>query len=703
MKKIKLFALLALILPNMVNAENIFLHEFKTTHQIVPFDKIDKSYYEEAVDCGIEQQKQEIDAIVNQRSMPTFENTILALENSGEILSRVLNTFYPLTSSVSDAELDDISNKIEPKITAWSTDMALNEKLWERVKFVYDNKDKLDLDVEDSQLLQKTYDNFARNGALLVGNDRDEYKTLSTKLSELSLKFQQNALKESNQREMWITENDLSGLPESAINAYKLAAKNKGKEDLYLVTVSYPSYAPFMKYSDRADLREKLYKLYNTQNTEGEFSNIEILKDIAATRMRIANLLGYKTYADYVLERRMAENSTNVYNLLNQLKDAYTSAWQAEYKELNKFASKEQGKKVKINVWDYSYYNNKLKNSKFKINDEELRPYFELSNVIKGVFGLATKLYGLHFTENQNIIVYHPEVRGYDVTDDNGNYVGIIYTDFFPRDSKRNGAWMTGFKDQKINEAGENVRPHVTITMNFTRPTETEPSLLTYSEVETFLHEFGHALHGLLSNCKYASLSGTSVYRDYVEFPSQFNENFLSQREFLDGFAKHYKTGEAIPDSLIKKIEDSAKFGAGYLCLRQLNFGFLDMAWHTITAPVDDAFEFEKKALAPVELFPTPEGCLISPQFSHIFAGGYAAGYYSYKWSEVLDADAFAAFKENGIFDKATADSFKNNILSKGGTEHPMVLYKRFRGHEPTIDALLERDGIKVKKSKKRK
>lgn len=701
MRKVFLSFLLASSLPLMVNADNIFLQEFETIHQITPFDKIQKSYYEEAIDKGIAEQRQEIDAIVNQRSIPTFENTILALESSGKTLSRVLNVFYPLLSADSDDELMEISSRVAPKISEMGTDISLNEKLWERIKFVYENKDKLNLTSEDMMLLQNTYDGFARSGATLEGEDRVTYKKLSSELSALTVKFGQNSLKESNKCELWITDNDLEGLPADVIESYKIAAKAKGKEG-YLVTVSAPSYSPFMKYSSRADLREKLYKIYNTRNTSGEYSNMEIMSKIAETRMKIAQLMGYKNYAQFVLERRMAEKPENVYNLFNQLKDAYTPAWKKELKELTEFASKEKGEKVGLKQWDYSYYYNKLKDSKYKINDEELKPYFELNNTVKGVFGLATKLYGLKFTENQNIIVFNPEVKGYDVTDAEGKFVGIIYTDFFPRNSKRSGAWMTGYRDQKIDNNGNNQRPHVSITMNFTRPTGTKPSLLTYNEVETFLHEFGHALHGLLANTHYSSMSGTSVYRDFVELPSQFNENFLSEKEFLDSFAKHYQTGKAMPQELIDKIIASSQFGAGYLCLRQLNFGVLDMAWHTIESPVTNAMEFENKALKSVELFTPIEGCVISPQFNHIFSGGYAAGYYSYKWAEVLDADAFAAFKEKGIFNAEIAKSFKDNILSKGGTEHPMKLYKAFRGKEPTIDALLTRDGIKAAKTSKK-
>ena len=694
--------LLVSCLPLMGNAENIFLEDFRTVHQVTPFDKIQNSYYEEAIDAGIAEQKQEIDAIVNQRSMPTFENTIVALENSGKALNRVLNVFYPLLSSMGDDELMEISAKVSPKISEMSTSISLNERLWERVKYVYDHIDTLDLNVEDKQLLQNTYDSFARSGALLEGKEREEYKNLSSELSNLTLKFGQNALKANNQCEMWITENDLEGLPESAVDLYKTAAESKGRKGEYLVTTSFPSYSPFMKYSSRRDLREKLYRIYNSRGTTGEFSNMDVMAKIAETRMKIANLMGKKNYAEFALEKRMAQNPKNVYNLLNQLKDAYIPVWKKEYKELDKYAEKLEGKDFDIMPWDYSYFSNKLKNEKYSFNEEELKPYFELNNVIKGIFGLATKLYGLHFTYNQNIPVFHPEVRGYDVTNEAGDFVGIIYTDFFPRNTKRAGAWMTGFRDQKIDENGNNIRPHVSVTMNFTKPAPSKPALLTFSEVETFLHEFGHALHGLLANTKYSSMSGTSVYRDFVEVPSQFNENFLLEREFLDSFARHYETGETMPQELIDKVVAASRYGVGYACLRQLGFGYIDMAWHTITAPVSDPVKLENEALRAVSTFAPVEGCIMSPQFSHIFSGGYASGYYSYKWAEVLEADAFAAFKENGIFNPVTAKSFKENILMKGGTEHPMILYKRFRGHEPTVDALLERDGVKKLSSKKK-
>lgn len=674
---------------------NPFFDEFATVHNSVPFSSIENKHYEEAIDRGIEIQNKEIADIVNQSAAPTFENTIVALERSGSDLNRVLNVFYPMLSALSDDELMDISLRVSGKLSKHSTDISLNEGLWKRIKTVYDMRDRLNLNAEDSMLLTTTYDSFARSGAELKGEKRDEYRRLSAHLSDLTTKFGQNVLKELNTYEIWLTADDLSGLPESSVEAAALAAKEKGREGEYLFTLAQPVYTAFMKYSDRPDLRERLYRLYNGRNTKGEYSNMEILADIAETRREIAALFGKKNYAEYSLEKSMAETPENVYKLLNELAEAYRPAQLKEFAEIESYASQLEGRPVKIKAWDYSYYSNKLQQAKYSYNEEELRPYFELNNVIDGVFGLATKLYGLTFEPNADIEVYHPDVKAYDVKDADGSYLGVIYTDFFPRESKRPGAWMTGFKDECVTADGTQVRPHVTIVMNFTKPTGTKPALLTPYEVETFLHEFGHALHGLLADTKYASLSGTSVYRDFVELPSQFNENYLTQKEFLDGFARHYVTGEPIPQNLVDKIVQSSQYGAAYACLRQLGFGFTDMAWHTIESPVEDVVGFERKALESVSMFDDVDGCIFSPQFSHIFSGGYAAGYYSYKWAEVLDADAFSLFLKNGLFDKATADSFRRNVLMKGGTEHPMTLYKRFRGQEPTIDALLERDGIK--------
>mgnify|MGYP001048253114 CR=1 FL=1 len=685
----------------MTQAQNPFFQDFTATpHGTTPFDKISVTDYEPAIDRGIELGLQEVDAIVKQRSVPDFDNTIVALERSGKDLNRVLNVFYPLLSALSDDEMMGLSMRVTPKLSDYQTSISLNEGLWNRIKQVYDSRSKFNLTPEDSMLLQTTYDSFVRSGALLQGADREKYRKLSARLSELTTLFGQNVLKELNTYEIWLTADDLAGLPESSVEAAALAAKEKGREGEYLFTLAQPTYMAFMKYSSRPDLREKFYRLYNGRNTKGEYSNVEILKEIAATRLELANLMGFETYADYSLEHTMAQTPEKVYELLYQLRDAYRPAQIAEFKELADFASKLEGKPIKINPWDYSYYSNKLKNEKYSYNEEELRPYFELNNVIDGVFGLATKLYGLTFVENKEIPVYHPDVKAFDVNDKDGSYLGVIYTDFFPRDSKRPGAWMTGFKDEFYTADGKSSRPHVSIVMNFTKPTDSKPSLLTPYEVETFLHEFGHALHGLLADTKYASLSGTAVYRDFVELPSQFNENYLTQKAFLDGFARHYETGEPIPQEYVDKIISSSQFGAAYACLRQLNFGLVDMAWHTVTAPVEDAEAFEQKAGESVAMFEPIEGLMLSPQFSHIFSGGYAAGYYSYKWAEVLDADAFAMFLENGIFDQKTADSFRRNVLMKGGTENPAELYRRFRGQDPTIDALLERDGIKSPEKK---
>lgn len=696
MKKLFLSITLLLSIATMISADNVFFQPFKTTNGAIPFDRITTADYEPAIIEGMKRHNAEIDAIANNAATPTFENTIVALERSGDMLNRVLGVFYPMLSANADDSLMAISERMTPLITEHGNSVTLNEKLWQRIDYVYQHFDKSQYDQEDWMLLEKTHKSFVRSGAALQGADREKYKELSTRLSQLTLKFDQNALKETSKYEMWLTKNDLDGLPESAIDAAAAAAKAKDREGEYLITLHAPSYMAFMKYSSRRDLREKLYKMYNSQCTSGEFNNIDIMQQIANTRLELANLLGYRTFADYQLADKMAENPANVYNMLWSLKDAYTKPQKSDMEGLNKYASKLEGKKFTIMPWDYSYYSNKLKEEKYSINDELLRPYFQLENVIDGVFGLATRLYGLYFTENFDAQVFNPEMKVYNVTDDNGNFVALLYTDFFPRETKQSGAWMTNFREQYRDANGNDVRPIVTLTMNFTRPTDTKPSLLTYYEVETFMHEFGHGLHGMLSKCKYASTSGTNVYRDFVELPSQFNENFLSQREYLDSFAKHYLTGEKIPQELVEKIKASEQYGAAYACLRQLSFGFLDMAYHTITKPVSgDAFKFEQEAMMPVKVFDPVDGCMMSPQFTHIFSGGYAAGYYGYKWAEILDADAFSKFQEDGIFNPATAKSFKEDILERGGTEPPMTLYKRFRGREPRIDALLKRDGIK--------
>lgn len=676
-------------------AENTLLQDFNTPFGTVPFESIDNSQYEEAIDAGIAKALQGVEAICNQRSVPDFDNTILALERNGKDLDRALAVFFNLLSANSDDEMMEISLRMSPKLSDYSTSIALNERLWQRIKQVYDNRDKFNLTPEDEMLLQTTYDSFALNGANLQGDDRETYRKLSSELSELTTRFGQNVLKELNTYEIWLEKEDLAGLPEDIITQAAADAVEKGRSGEYLFTLQQPTYMAFMKYSDRPDLRERFYRLYNSRNMKGEYSNIENMKRIAELRRQIANLLGSKTFAEHNLKRTMAETPAGVYDLLDRLRNAYMPALKNEMDELTQFASEVEGHTVTIRPWDYSYYANKLKNAKYSYDEEELRPYFPLDNVIEGVFGLATKLYGITFTPNDTIQVYHPDVKAFEVRNPDGSLVGILYTDFFPRASKRPGAWMTSFREQYVDENGVNVRPLVSIVMNFTKPTPDKPSLLTPYEVETFLHEFGHALHGLLADTNYASLSGTNVYHDFVELPSQFNENYLTEKEFLDGFARHYVTGETIPQALVDKIIRSSQFGAAYACVRQLGFGYTDMAWHDASQPIDDAVALERGATDRVKIFEPIDDIIHSPTFSHIFAGGYAAGYYGYKWAEVLDADAFAKFKENGIFDRKTADEFRNNILKRGGTENPSKLYHEFRGQDPTIDALLIRDGIK--------
>ena len=674
---------------------NVFFKAFKTTGGAIPFDRITTADYEPAIRQGILEHDAEVKAIVDNVDEATFENTIVALERSGSMLNRVLGVFYPMLSCNADDVLMAVSELMAPELSEHFNSITLNEQLWKRVEYVHDHFDAERYDVEDRMLMRETYDGFVRSGANLEGEDRERYRQLSKRLTELTLKFDQNALKETSRYELWLTGEDLAGLPESALDTAKQAAKDKGREDAWLVTLNAPSCGPFMKYSDRRDLREKLYKMHNSQCTGGEYCNLDVLRDIANTRLEIARLMGCKTFADHKLQHTMAQTPANVYNMLNRLREAYLPVESSEMERLTTFASELEGKPVSIMPWDYSYYSNKEKDSMFEINDELLRPYFELSQVTKGVFGFAKRMYGLCFTPNYDAQVFHPEVEVYDVTDEDGKAVGMLYLDFFPRATKQSGAWMTSFREQYIDNDGNDVRPLVTLTMNFTRPTDTKPSLLTVREVETFMHEFGHALHQLLSRCKYQSLSGPNVYRDFVEVPSQFNENYVYEREFLDSFARHYQTGEPVPQELIDRLIASSQYGAAYACVRQLGFGFIDMAWHSITEPYDgDDFQFEYDAVKDVQAFEPVEGCIMSPQFTHIFSGGYAAGYYGYKWAEMIECDAFDQFKQDGIFNRETARSWVENVLSRGGTEAPMTLYKRFRGTEPGIDAMMRRDGI---------
>lgn len=665
-----------------------------------PFSRITNQHWMPAIDSALASSRANIAAITANPEPATFANTIVALERANGDLNHVLPLFFALTEANSNDEMMQISLEASAKLSEHSTALILNKELWQRVKSVYDGRQALGLNPEDSMLLQQTYDAFALSGANLEGEDRETFKRISAELSELTTLFGQNVQRELPTYHLDITDlAEVAGLPQSQIDAAAEAAAEAGlAAGTWRFTLDAPVYQAFMKYVKNRPLREKMWRLYNGRNQQGQYSNLDNIRRITDLRLQLGKLLGKDTYAAHSLTNTMAQNPANVYNLLEQLRKAYTPALKAELEAMTAFAAQMEGDpELKIMPWDYSYYANAERAAKYAFDEEALRPYFELNSVIDGVFGLATRLYGLQFKERKDIDVYHPDVKAFEVTDADGKDVGILYTDFFPRPSKRPGAWMTNFKEQWREADGSDSRPQVSIVMNFTKPTATTPSLLTPYEVETFLHEFGHSLHGLLADSKYSSLSGTNVYRDFVELPSQFNENYLTQREWLDTFARHYQTGEAIPDSLVNAMIASQQFGAAYACMRQLGFGYLDMAWHTITEPVTDVAAFESQATDPVRIFADVEGSIVSPTFSHIFAGGYAAGYYSYKWAEVLDADAFEAFREAGIFDPATARSFRDNILRRGGTENPAVLYRRFRGADPSIDALLRRDGILLK------
>lgn len=685
----------AISLSAVALAANPLLEPYNTPHQTIPFDKIKTADYFPAFQEAMKQHTNEIEAIINNTQTPTFENTIVALEKSGSLLRKVSSAFYNLVESETTDELQAIAEKISPLMSEHHNSIRLNEKLFTRVKTVYLQKDKLKITSEQQMLLKNTYEDFANNGANLSEADKAIYRQLSKELSLLTLQFGQNVLKETNAYSLLISDKQLlSGLSSDFLDMLVTNAKKAGKTG-WLLNLKTTCYAPFMKQADNRDLRRELYLAYNSKcMLGGEFDNRENVRKIVNTRLKIANLLGYKSYSDYELIDRMAENKTKVYDLLDKLLAAYKPEAEKEYAAVQEYADK-KGAYFKIQPWDWTYYSEKLKDDKYALNDEMLKPYFELEHVKKGVFGLATRLYGIKFTKNVNIPVYNSEVEAFDVTDENGKFLAVLYTDFHPRDGKRAGAWMNDFKPQWM-EGKTDSRPQITIVMNFTRPTSTKPALLTYDEVRTFLHEFGHSLHGMLTKCTYHSLSGTAVYRDFVELPSQIMENWASEKEFLDGFAVHYKTGEKIPTELIQKIKDSENFNIAYSCLRQLGFGYLDMAWHSIEKPFEgDVTVYEKQAMASSQVLPIVMNTSMSTSFNHIFSGGYAAGYYSYKWAEVLDADAFSVFEKNGIFDKKTADSFRRNILERGGIEHPMILYKRFRGQEPTIDALLKRNGVK--------
>ena len=676
---------------------NPFFEPYNTPHDTVPFDRIRIEDYEEAFMEGIRRDNEQIEKTINNPERPTFDNTIINTEEDEgyyDLLSRVSTVFFNLLSAETNDEMDALAQKMQPILTQHANDVRLNPRLFERIKYVH--RHHRQLTAEEKMLLDNCYDGFVRSGALLDEAGKERLRQLTEEAAMPSLQFSQNLLKENKAFTLNITDEALlDGLPETAREAAALTAKEQGKQG-WVFTLDMPSYSPFMTYSTQRELRKQLYMARNTVCThDNSENNLDICKRIVNLRREIAQLLGYKTYADYVLKHRMATNTRNVYKLLNDLIDAYKPTAIKERDELKKLSGDE-----KLKPWDASFYTHKLQMKKYNLDAEMLRPYFELSNVIKGVFGLANRLYGITFKENKNIPVYHPDVKAYEVFDRDGSYLAVFYADFHPRKGKQGGAWMTEYQGQFIDRKGENVRPHVSVVMNLTKPTEDKPALLTLSEVETFLHEFGHSLHGMFANTRFESLSGTNVWWDFVELPSQFMENYAIEKEFLQTFAFHYKTGEPLPDELIRRIVKSRNFMAATACLRQVSFGLLDMAYYTKKDEfTDDIIPFEKQAWKKAVLGEQlPDTCM-TVQFSHIMAGGYAAGYYSYKWAEVLDADAFAVFKRHGIFDQKTAQSFRDNILSKGGTEHPMTLYKKFKGSEPTIDALLKRNGIKkVKK-----
>jgi len=681
--------------PKKVNTDNPLMIAFNTPLQAVPFDKIRPEHYKPAFESAMADARTTLEKIITASEKPTFTNTIEALEHANYSLKRIEQVFFNINSAETSKEIQQIAQEISPVLTEFYNDITLNEALFGRVKQIYNDGESLDLTAEQRKLLEDTYKAFIRNGANLSAEAKVEYRRVTSELSKLTLKFEENLLDETNAYLLNITdENELAGLPDFVKEAAAMEAKSKNVSG-WLFTLKAPSYLPFMKYADNRKLREEMYRAYSSRGFHNnDKDNQEIIRSIVNLRLRMANLLGYKTYADYVLEDRMAKSSQKVNDFLSDLLDASMPAARADYKEVQKYAIK-QGASDEIQRWDWAYYSEKLKNEKFSITDEMTKPYFRLEKVEEGVFGLAGKLYGISFRVDSTVPVYHPDVRAYQVFDENGTFLALLYLDYFPREGKQGGAWMTNYLEQHRVE-GRDVRPHVSLVLNFTKPTESQPSLLTYDEMRTFLHEFGHALHSIFSECTYMSLAGTNVYRDFVELPSQIMENWAEQKAWLDEVAVHYETGEKIPADLLDNILKSRNFNSGYTFVRQLSFGLNDMAWHALGDSLQvPVAEFEQTAMASTELFPAVEGCSFSTGFAHIFSGGYAAGYYGYKWAEVLDADAFSLFAKNGIFDKTTAKSFRENILSRGGTQDPVELYKRFRGQEPSVEPLLVRSGLK--------
>ncbi len=673
---------------------SVLTHHFNTKYNTAPFSKIENEDYLPAFIKGIELAKSEIDGIVNNPIQPTFENTIEALDFSGDILDRISSIFFNLNSAETSDEMQKIAQEVSPLLSEFGNDIRLNPELFARVKTVYEQREKLNLNPEQTTLLDKKYKSFARNGANLSEDKKNQLREIDKELSKLSLQFGENVLAETHAFELHITdENDLAGLPEGTREAAHSLAKSLEKEG-WIFTLDHPSYIPFVTYADNRELRKKMAIAFGARSFQNnEFDNQEIVLKIAKLRFDRAQVLGYKTHSHFVLEERMAENPEKVISFSNDLLAKAKPAAQKEFAQLAAFAKELDGIE-QLEKWDGAYYSEKLKQQLFSLDDEILKPYFQLEKVLDGAFTIAQKLYGITFEENFEIDKYHEDVKTFEVKDENNELVAVFYADFFPRKGKRNGAWMTSFKSQYVKD-GINERPHISNVCNFTKPTETKPSLLTFNEVTTLFHEFGHGLHGMLANTTYPSLSGTSVYWDFVELPSQIMENWAYEPEALALFAYHYETGEIIPMELVNKIKESASFQEGIATMRQLSFGLLDMGWHgQDPSNITDIKAFETEQFAATQLYPDVKENAMSTAFSHIFQGGYSSGYYSYKWAEVLDADAFEYFQEKGIFNKEVATKFKENVLSKGGTEHPMLLYKRFRGQEPKPEALLKRAGL---------
>lgn len=671
---------------------------WQTPHNTFPFPDVSISDIEVAIKEGIRIEAEEVANIASQSTPPTFDNTIVALSTTGHMLEKATTLMYNQLSACTSEELEQLAERMSPLLSEHSSNIMLNEALFARVKAVYDLEHlEPTLQGEDKMLLEKTFDGFERSGATLDSQKKERFRAIKAELSKTSLKFSQNNIKETNAFYLHLTDkSQLKGLPKSQVDQAELAAQEKSLEG-WVITLHAPSFVPFMQYSEVRELREQLYRAYMTKCTkDNEYNNFDVCRKLVNLRMELAQLLGYPNYATYVLKNRMAETPDKVYELLENLKIYYFESGKHDVAAVEALAKEQEGKYFTLQPWDFAHYSHLLQLRDYNLDAEMLRPYLELSNVTSGVFNLATTLYGITFEENKDIPVYHPDVKAYDVLDNDGVFLAVLYTDFFPRTSKQSGAWMTSYQEEYIDDKGEH-RPHVSVTMNFTKPTKNTPSLLTFDELETFLHEFGHALHGILAKTRYKSLSGTNVYWDFVELPSQFMENYALRPEFLRTFAKHYQTGEDIPQDLIERIRKAHNFNAAYACMRQVSFGLLDMAYYTRTKPLEeDIRSFEHQAWQSVQLLPRMEEACMSVQFGHIMSGGYAAGYYSYKWAEVLDADAFSAFMERGLFSREVAKDFREKILSRGGTVHPQKLYNDFRGRPATIQAMLKRDGLQL-------